>query len=465
MLKWSRENQKVDGTNYDIYRDGLKIYTTIDSRLQKYAEEAVDLHLRILQDTFYDHWKDAIPWKKNPEIITRSVKRSGRYRELKKAGISQDSIDVIFNTPVKMTVFSWNGDIDTVMSPLDSIKYYKYFIHTGFMAMDPSNGHIKAWVGGIDHEYFKYDHVNPRAKRQVGSTFKPFVYAVAIDNGLSPCKEYPNVPETFEEYNNWTAENASSKNYGNMLKVKEGLAGSVNTITAKIMKEFGPANGQNVITLARAMGIESDIPPVPSICLGVADISVYEMVGAYSTFANKGFASRPMYITKIEDKNGNLIQNFATEKREALREETSYAMLKMMENVTSQSGGTAYRLRYRYNFTGDIAGKTATTQNHSDGWFIGIVPKLVAGAWVGCDDRAVHFRSIRLGQGAFLALPIWAEFMKRVYADSTTGISQTDVFELPEDPNAIELNCHKYEVNTKTTPGQGSVNLENMYDE
>ncbi len=461
LSKWARNNVKVDGTNYNIYKDGLKFYTTIDSRMQRYAEEAVKKHMETLQDTFYYHWKGRVPWAEVPEVITRAYKRSHRYISLKRAGLPEDSIKAIFDIPVKMTVFSWKGEIDTTMSPMDSIKYYRYFLHTGFMAMDPTNGHIKAWVGGINHKYFKYDHVNITAKRQVGSTFKPFVYAVAIDNGLSPCREFPNVPETFEKYDNWTAENAGHDDYGNMLTVQQGLAGSVNTITAKIMKEFGPENGQNVITLAKAMGIKSEIPPVPSICLGVTDISVYEMIGAYSTFANKGFASTPMYITKIEDKNGNLIQNFASEKKEALREETSYAMLQMMQKVTAR-GGTGYRLRFWYNFTGQIAAKTATTQNHSDGWFIGVIPKLVAGAWVGADDRAVHFRSINLGQGAFLSLPIWGEFMTKVYADSTIGITQDDEFELPEDPNAIELNCDKYKSHTR--PEETPEDLNSPWD-
>lgn len=449
LKKWCKNNKKVDGTNYDIYKDGLKIYTSIDSRMQHYAEEAVKEHISYLQEEFYAHWKGQVPWAELPSIITDAVKRSERYRVLRKNDIPEDSIMRIFKQPVPMTVFSWRGDIDTSMSPLDSIKYYKYFLHTGFMSMDPKTGYIKAWVGGINHNYFKYDHVNIHSKRQVGSTFKPFVYTVAIDNAMSPCYEYPNVPITFEDYDNWTAQNASAKEYGGMLTLIDGLANSLNTVTAHVMYDFMPPS--NVVNVAKSMGIKSDIPPYPSICLGTPDISVFEMVGAYSTFANKGFASKPIYYTRIEDKDGNLIQEFPSERTEAISEQTSYVMLYMLQQVINK--GSGMRLRFRYELKNEIAGKTGTTQNGSDGWFIGIVPQLVSGGWVGCDDRSIHFRNLEFGQGASMALPIWALFMQKVYADKTLGISEEATFDKPKEPLTIELDCNKYKKENQQKTG------------
>ncbi len=450
---WCKDHKKPDGSTYNIYRDGLKIYTTIDSRMQKYAEEAVREHLTDLQKTFFSHWKGKVAWKDFPEIITYGIKQSSRYRELKDEGVSEDSIQAVFDTPISMTVFSWDGDIDTVMSPLDSIKYYKMFLQTGFMSMEPHSGHIKAWVGGNEYTHFKYDHVK-EGRRQVGSTFKPFVYTLAMQEGYSPCYEVPNARVTIitEDGTPWSPVNSDGK-YGGMLSLKKALAESVNSITAYLIKQFGP---KPVIEIARKMGIEAPMDPYPSICLGTPDISVYEMVGAYSVFANKGVWTEPVFLTRIEDKNGVVLQEFYPKKVEALSEETAYITLSLLQGVVQY--GTGVRLRYKYGFDNPIAGKTGTTQNQSDGWFMGVTPQLVSGVWVGCEDRAVHFRSITLGQGANTALPIWANYMKKVYEDPELGVTKGD-FEKPLDRLTIELDCNKYKiqhpVNTLPTEGFG----------
>lgn len=447
LAQWCKENRKSNGEPYDLYRDGLKIYTTIDSRMQRYAEEAVRDHLKSLQAEFYNHWKGRIPWGRNENIIVQAIRRSDRYRFMTDEGMDEDSIEKAFNTPVPMTLFSWKGNIDTVMTPLDSVKYYKYFLRSSFMSMDPHTGHVKAWVGGPNFEYFKYDQVK-LGKRQVGSTFKPFVYTVAMDNGWSPCYEAPNLPVVFEDFNNWSPKNANHKE-GGMLTLRMGLAYSVNLITAYLMKQIGP---QPVIDLAKKMGITSEIPPYPSICLGTADISLYEMIGAYSTYANKGVWTEPIYITRIEDKNGNVLFEKVPKKVDALSEQTAYLMVYMMKGVIDKGTGT--RLRSRYKLTNAIAGKTGTTQDNSDGWFIGITPDLVSGAWTGCEDRAVHFRSTALGEGANTALPIWAMYMKKVYADPTLAVSKKD-FTPPKGGLSVELDCGKYLQQTKkpTNPG------------
>jgi penicillin-binding protein 1A len=439
VTAWCKENKKADGETYDIYRDGLKIYTTIDSRMQAYAEAAVKEHLTYLQAEFYKHWKGKTPWGENTDIISTSMRRSDRYQQLKEDGIAESEIKKIFDTPIKMTLFSWAGDIDTTLSPIDSIKYYKWYLRSSFMSMDPHNGAIKAWVGGPNYEYFKYDQVK-MGKRQVGSTFKPFVYTVAMDNGWSPCYEAPNLPIVFEDFDNWSPKNSDGKQ-GGMMTLRNGLANSVNLITAFMMKQVGP---QAVVNVAKKMGITSDIPAYPSICLGTADVSLYEMVGAYSTYANKGVWTEPVYISRIEDKNGNVLYEKIPRKVDALSEQTAYLMLYMLRGVVDK--GTGLRLRGpRYRFTNPIAGKTGTTQENSDGWFIGITPDLVSGVWTGAEDRSVHFRSTNLGEGANTALPIWALYMKKVYADATLKISKGD-FTPPAGGLDVEIDCDKFKM-------------------
>lgn len=439
LLKWCKEHKKADGTPYNLYRDGLRIYTTIDTRMQRYAEEAVKEHMSELQKTFVDHWKGRVAWSEQPQIIEDAMKDSERYQLLKEAGASDKEIKKAFDQKVAMKVFTWKGERDTTLSPLDSIKYYKLFYQTGFMSMEPQTGYIRAWVGGNNYKYFQYDHVK-EGKRQVGSTFKPFLYTLAMQEGYSPCYELPNTPVTIIDKAGvpWTPSNSDGK-YGGMLSLKEALAESVNCISAYLMKQFGP---EAVIQVARKMGITSPLDPVPSLALGTADVSVFEMVGAYSTFANKGVYTEPQYILRIEDKNGAVLQDFVPRKVEAISEETAYLVLNLMKGVTLF--GTGARLRgSKYGFTNPIAGKTGTTQNNSDGWFMGITPDLVSGTWSGCEDRSVHFRTTQLGQGANVALPIWGLYMKKVFADPTLNYSKGD-FELPEKPIGVELDCKKY---------------------
>lgn len=442
LQKWCDDpaNYKPDGTPYDLYRDGLKVYTTINSVMQKSAEDALRQHLSDLQKQFFQHWKGKTePWSEFPEIIEQAIKRSDRYKDLKEEGASDKEIEKVFATKIPMKVFSWDGEKDTTLSPLDSIKYYKYFLQSGLMSMEPQTGYVKAWVGGGDYEYFKYDHVRS-GKRQVGSTFKPFVYTVAMDNGLSPCFEVPNLPVTFEDFDNYTPKNADGTQ-GGIYTLRQGLAESKNLITAYIMKQFGP---QAVVNYAHKMGITSDVPPYPSICLGSCEISLYEMVGAFSTFANKGVWTEPIYVLRIEDKNGNILSERFPRKVDALSEETAYLMLYMLKGTTTLKNGTGLRLRGRkYNIQYPVAGKTGTTQNNSDGWFIGVTPDLVSGVWTGCEDRAVHFRSLNLGEGANTALPIWALYMNKLYADPSIKISKGD-FEKPKKALSIELDCSKY---------------------
>ncbi|MFM9055925.1 MAG: penicillin-binding protein 1A [Bacteroidota bacterium] len=439
LIKWCKEHTKADGTPYNLYRDGLRIYTTIDTRMQRYAEEAVVEQFRDLQKTFFDHWKGREAWEDQPQIIDEGVKKSERYRRLKSAGASEAEIRKAFDKKIRMRVFTWKGERDTLMSPRDSVKYYKMFYQTGFMAVEPQSGYVRAWVGGIDYGHFKYDHVRA-GRRQVGSTFKPFLYTLAMQEGYSPCYEVPNVPVsiTTDDGQVWTPSNSDGE-YGGMMSLKEALANSINCISAYLMKQFGP---DAVIQIARKMGITSPLDPYPSIALGTADISVYEMVGAYATFANKGVYTQPQYILRIEDKNGIVLQEFVPRKVEAISEETAYLMLNLLQGVTQY--GTGLRLRgSKYGFTNPIAGKTGTTQNNSDGWFVGITPELVAGAWAGCEDRAVHFRSTQLGQGANTALPVWGLFMKKVFADPALQYSKGE-FEKPEKPLGVELDCSKY---------------------
>ena len=435
LKEWCANNSKPDGTQYNLYTDGLKVYTTINSRMQSFGEESMRTHISSLQKDFYKHWKGytKAPFPKDFEqeqidmIMEQAMKRSERYRKLKVAGKSKKEIKKAFRKKVPMTVFSWKGERDTIMSPMDSIKYYKYFIHSGMMSMDPRNGHVKAYVGGINYKHFKYDHVAV-GKRQVGSTFKPFLYAIAMQEGYSPCYQIPNVPVVFEKEQwglekDWVPSNSDDKYEGLMISMKFGLANSINTITAYIMKQFGP---HAVVDLARKMGITSRLSAVPSVCLGTFDLSVYEMVGAYSTFANKGIWTEPIIITRIEDKNGVVLEEFAPKTTEAMSAQTADIMVRMLQGVVDgvenpQDGmkkGTGVRLRFKYQFENEIGGKTGTTQNNSDGWFMGITPNLVTGVWSGNEDRSIHFRDTYYGQGANMALPVWAEYMQRVYADT-----------------------------------------------
>lgn len=445
LVRWCRDHKKTDGSSFNLYKDGLKVYTTIDSRMQRYAEEAVKTHLTELQKAFYAHWKGRVPWKEHPEIITDAMKKSERYQLMKEDQATDAAIKKAFDTKTSMKLFTWSGERDTLLTPLDSIKYYKMILQTGFMSMEPQTGYIRAWVGGNDYKYFQYDHVKD-GKRQVGSTFKAFLYTLAMQEGYSPCYKVPNMQVTITDAagNSWTPENADGV-YGGMVTLKYALAESINCVSAFLIKQFGP---EAVIQIARKMGITSPIDPYPSIALGTPDMSVFEMVGAYSTFANKGVWVEPQYLLRIEDKNGVVLQDFVPKKVEAISEETAYLMLSLMKGVVDY--GTSTRLRFKYGFTNPIAGKTGTTQNQSDGWFMGITPELVSGCWTGCEDRSIHFRTIELGQGANVALPEWAMYMKKVYADPSLNYSKDD-FEKPEKPLSVELDCTKYE-NEKEKP-------------
>jgi len=458
MKSWCKENYKSDGENYNLYTDGLKIYTTIDSRLQRFAEEATVVHMSSLQKDFYKHW-DGQPNAPFPEdfepeqielLLSQSMKRSDRYKRLKSYGVDKDKIKEIFNKKVPMSLFSWNGRIDTTLSPMDSLLYSKYFIHSGMMSMEPGSGHVKAYVGGINYENFQYDHVT-QGKRQVGSTFKPFLYSLAIQEGYSPCYEVPNVPVVFDKYKwrlekDWVPKNSGGEDLeGLTLTLKYGLANSINTITAYIMKQFGP---HAVVDLARKIGIQSKILAVPSLCLGTFDLSVYEMVGAYSTFANKGVWVEPIFISRIEDKNGVIIEDFTPKSVEAMSEKTADIMVRLLQGVVDgvysptakKRTGTGIRLRYKYGFKNEIGGKTGTTQNQSDGWFMGITPNLVTGVWAGCEDRSVHFRDIQNGQGANMALPIFAEYMQRVYSDTSVSKVFPEKFDISRTID-LSLEC------------------------
>jgi penicillin-binding protein 1A len=454
LLKWCKDHKKADGSPYNLYRDGLRIYTTIDSRMQAHAEAAVKEQMTSLQKEFLNHWKGRIAWADHPEVITDAMKKSDRYVDMKNAGISEAEIKKVFDKKIKMTVFTWSGERDTMMTPLDSVKYYKMFLRTGFMSMEPQTGYVKAWVGGNDYKYFQYDQVK-EGTRQVGSTFKPFLYTLAMQEGYSPCYEVPNVPVTITDPsgNSWTPSNSDGK-YGGMLALKEALANSVNCISAYLMKQFGP---EAMIQVARKMGITSPIDVVPSIALGTADVSVYEMVGAYSTFANKGVWTEPNYILRIEDKNGVVLQDFVPRKVEAISEETAYLMLNLLQGVVQF--GTGSRLRgSKIGLSNPIAGKTGTTQNNSDGWFMGITPELVSGAWVGCEDRSIHFRTTQLGQGANTALPIWGYYMKKVLNDPELNYSKGE-FERPEKELGVELDCSKYKTPNQQNSGDGDFGI------
>jgi len=445
---------KPDGvTPYDVNRDGLKVYTTIDSRMQQYAEEAQEEYMRDLQKQFNEHWRGHDLSKQIANyayIMNKGMTQSDRYKALKLQGNSDEEIRQNFNTPDTLNLFTWHGERDTVMRPVDSILYCQMLLRNSLMSMDPTTGYIKAWVGGINFDHFKYDQVY-RGARQVGSTAKPFTYAVAIKNGYSPCLQVNNVPVSFPDFPNpdgtpWTPASAASETLPGMIDLRTALAHSQNWVTAYVMKEVGPAP---VAELIKQMGITTNVPAYPSICLGVFDATVYDMTGAYSAFANHGVWNQPVYLLRIEDKNGNVLYSAPTVKKQPISEETAYVMTDMLRSVIDK--GTGVRLRNRYNFTNDVAGKTGTTQDNSDGWFIGMVPQLVTGIWTGCENRDFHFRTTALGEGANTSLPIFAGYMKRVYNDPSLGIKRDLRFEPPKKPLETTLDCTIYAQQQKGT--------------
>ena len=459
MKKWVEENKKPDGSDYDIYKDGLKIYTTIDSRMQLHAEEAVEKHMANLQEQFFMEAKTNknapfvnISDAETQRILKQAMKASYRWTVMAEMEKSDDEIIASFNQKTKMKVFTWKGERDTIMTPLDSIRYYKHFLQSGLMAMEPQTGSIKAWVGGINYKYFQYDHVGQGA-RQVGSTFKPFVYATAIEQlNMSPCDTIVDGPFMIRKgrhhvTEDWEPRNSDNR-YRGMVTLKQGLANSINTISAKLIDKTGP---EAVVELTHKLGVKSEIPVQPSIALGAVDITVEDMVAAYGTFANQGVYVKPQFITRIEDKSGVVIYEPIPESHDVLNKDIAFAVIKLLEGVTE--GGSGARLRtqgggsgdnrwtgYPYSFTNPIAGKTGTTQNQSDGWFMGMVPNLVTGVWVGCEDRSARFKSLTYGQGATAALPVWAYFMKLCYADENLKVSKED-FDRP--PNlSIKVDCY-----------------------
>lgn len=440
LKEWCRDNTRPDGEPYDMYRDGLRVYTTLDAGMQRHAEAAVEEHLSGLQATFDKHILNREPWKYEPQIIDDLIRQTERYRLARKAGKSDSEIEAEFNTPVSMTVFSWDGDIDTVMTPRDSVKWGARYLETGMVSIDPNTGYIKAWVGGINYKHFKYDHVET-GKRQVGSTFKPFVYAAAIDRGgRTPCDIELNQPIVFEnvdgEGTNWSPKNADGK-FGGYMTLRRGLATSTNLITARLMSSLSP---EVVAKYARDMGIKTELDEVPSLCLGTTDLKVLELTGAYCTFANQGTYVEPIAVTRIEDRNGNVLWEHPREVRQVLSRQKAYMMVELLKGVVDEPGGTAGRLRYRYKFRSEMGGKTGTTQNHSDGWFIGVTPHLVSGVWVGAADRRVRFRTLEYGQGASMALPVFALYMKRLFEDEEMEFPDDAVFERPKG-YAVDMNC------------------------
>jgi len=473
LQEWCSTHKKPNGEYYNLYTDGLKVYTTIDSRIQKHSEQSVKDHMSTLQKEFYEVWKGKrTPYPRNfskkqiDDIIHQSVKRSERYRKLKNQGKSKNEIEEIFSTKVNTTLFSWSGEVDTLISPRDSIIYNKFFLHTGVMSMDPNTGHVKAYVGGINHKHFQYDHVL-QGSRQVGSTFKPFLYSLAIQEGMNPCDKILNSPVVFDKdkwglLKDWIPYNASQDFDGLNLPLKFGLANSINIMTASIMYDYGP---HAVVDIARKMGVTSPLQASPSICLGTFDMSVKEITAAYSTFVNQGVYTEPLLITKITDKNGVVLEEFSTKTKEALSKKTAAIMVELLKGVVQGvrseekylegkrkgekigTRGTAMSLRRsKYNIKAEIGGKTGSTQNYSDGWFVGITPNLVTSVWVGCEDRAAHFNN-RKGYGSHTALPIFGNFMRKIYDDETiTSVTEQDIFEYDIDTrNYIgeKMNCNE----------------------
>ena len=440
LLRFCREK------GIDLYSDGLKIYTTINSRMQRYAEQALDSHMRWQQQVFFRYWKGRNPWvdeegKELKDFILVNARRTGLFQSyLEQYNGNEDSAIAAFKRPMRTRLFSWDGGIDTTISPWDSIAYTKHFLHSGMMSMDPFTGHIKAWVGGINYRYFKYDHVR-QGKRQPGSAFKPIVYATAMENGFTPCTEMVDAPVTFynEETNTyWTPKNSDGKFSGERMTLRKAMAQSINSIAAQVMKKLKP---ERVVEFARLLGIESPLDPVPALCLGASDVSVYELVSAYSTFVSGGTLTKPFYLLRIEDKNGNQLASFNPEKKEVISKETAFMMVHMLMGATRERNGTALGLhRLGKTLVGnEVGGKTGTTSNYSDGWFVGITKQLVTGIWVGGEDRSIHFRSFNFGQGSKMALPIWSYYMDKVYNDRLLGITKGP-FKRP-DNLSVDLTC------------------------
>lgn len=439
LFGWCAKNKKKDGSHYNIYNDGLKIYTTINSRMQQYAEEAVYEHVaKYLQPRFFKEkaGRKTAPYTRElstedvNKILERSVRQSDRYREMKAAGCSEAEIQKAFNTKHEMSVFSWDGDKDTIMTPLDSIRYYKHFLRAGFMSMDPITGYVKAYVGGPNYNYFQYDMAMV-GRRQVGSTVKPYLYALAMENGFSPCDVVRNVEQTLFDENGrpWSPRNSSKSHYGEIVTLKWGLANSNNWISAYLMSKLSP---YSLVRLIHSFGVlNKDIQPTVSLCLGPCEISVGEMVSAYTAFANRGIRTAPLFVTRIEDNEGNVISTFTPQVDEVISESSAYKMLVMLRAVINE--GTGNRVRRLYGITADMGGKTGTTNDNSDGWFMGFTPSLVSGCWVGGEDRDIHFDTMLNGQGASMALPVWSLYMQKVFADKSLGYSQDDVFNIPED--------------------------------
>jgi penicillin-binding protein 1A len=477
---WCKQN------NYDLWADGLRIYTTIDSKMQKHAESAVRDHLTAYQQTFFDHWDGENPWvrldtndqfEEIPRFLENNIKRTSQYKYLKKKFKGDTiKIDLALNEKKNMRVFSWTGEIDTVFSHYDSLKYYKQFLHTGFVSMDPHSGAIKAWVGGINYKHFKYDHVR-QGKRQPGSTFKPIVYATILGEAgqeYSPCYKVVDAPVTFftgdEDKPTWTPKNSEGTYSGDTLTLRQAMARSVNSITAYMMKIMGSQTPYLVKKYARRLGITSDLAPVPAMCLGTFDVSVYEMVGAYSTFVNEGIYTKPRFIDRIEDRYGNVIKQFPRETKSAISKELAHTMTYMLRGATEEQGGTGRGL-YRYDILGkdaQVGAKTGTTQNYSDGWFMGVTPNLVSGVWVGAEDRSVHFKTIKLGQGARMAMPIWALYMEKVYADTTLNY-QKEMFPEPDFEVSMNFDCtnepKKIDSTIVIIPDSLKSGIEDIYQE
>ncbi|MFH7016082.1 penicillin-binding protein 1A [Flavobacterium sp. FlaQc-47] len=468
MKKWMAENKKPDGSDYDIYKDGLKIYTTIDSRMQLHAEEAVSEHMKNLQQQFFIEQKNNknapfvnITKAETDKLMMQAMKNSTRWAIMKDLDKSEDDIIASFKVKTKMRIFTWKGERDTVMTPMDSIRYFKHFLQSGLMAMEPQTGNIKAWVGGINYKYFQYDHVGQGA-RQVGSTFKPFVYATAIEQlNMSPCDSILDGPFMIHKGRHnvtadWEPRNSDNR-YRGMVTLKQGLANSINTVSAKLIDRVGP---EAVVELTHKLGVKTEIPAQPSIALGAVDITVEDMVAAYSTFANQGVYVKPQFLSRIENKSGEVIYEPIPESHDVLNKDIAFAVIKLLQGVTETGSGARLRTQgggsgdnrwtgYPYMFTNPIAGKTGTTQNQSDGWFMGMVPNLVTGVWVGCEDRSARFKSLTYGQGATAALPIWGYFMKLCYADPGLQVSKAE-FERPANLS-IKVDCYSRPAVVKDT--------------
>jgi Membrane carboxypeptidase/penicillin-binding protein len=466
LFGWFRKNRKANGDFYNIYTDGLKIYTTIDSRMQGYAEEAVRAHVGSdLQPLFarekrgrsYAPFSQHLRQGQIDTVLMRSMQQTDRYRAMRAEEMSQEEMMAEFKKPIDMRVFSWSGMIDTVMSPWDSIRYHKGFMRAAFMSMDAHTGAVKAYVGGINYDHFQYDMVNG-GRRQVGSTMKPFLYSLAMIDGISPCEQMRHVQQHLTDENGilWSPRNAGASNVGEMVSISWGLQNSSNWVTAYLMKRLSP---YTFVSLLKSFGLKNHIDPVISVCLGTPDVSVSEMVSGYSTFPNNGIRVEPLYVSHIEDSFGNVVASFTPQVNEVLTEDASYKMLNMLQDVVDH--GTAVRLRFRYGFKGEMGGKTGTTQNNSDGWFMGFTPSLVAGCWVGGEDRSIHFDNLREGQGANMALPIYALFMQKVYADQTLGYSEEEVFEIPEE---YRLPCDAISTDVQRTLPVNTGGIDRMFD-